>query len=302
MHLPVGELLTLRVEEISPLPVLKLMGVKESDRIGPNIPLLLSSIDEALWKTLLETISRLKISQRDISAFNHLMGKLLQGIYQKGQENIFKTLIDLLGVSWEAKFYRNTGHKKGGQSLEKLLNGDLKGMVSKLLFHERGEAANLKRFVAVIESLQLLNRVTLEQERTIFLPVPFQFPDGLLSIGQLLIHMPQTGEDEPPETQGKRGGKRGKVRITFLLELSHLGPLRVDLSLMGREISGRFLLSTEEALSRVREQISSFTQSLIERGFSIRHLEYECEGPETLKRPLVSQILQTENRNLSLIA
>ena len=71
---------------------------------------------------------------------------------------------------------------------------------------------------------------------------------------------------------------------------------------MEREISGRFVLSTEEALSRVRDQISSFTQNLIEKGFSIGNLEYGCETPETVKRPLVTQILQTENRNLSLMA
>jgi hypothetical protein len=301
-QLTAGETLTLRVEEASPLPILKLLGVKGSDHLEPRVPLLLSSIDEASWKALAEAISRLNISQEDRSAFNRLMGKLLQGIYQKGQENILKTLIDLMGLRWEAKLSRHMGYQKGGQVLERLLRGDLKGMVSKLIFQQRGETADLKRFVAVIESLQLLNRMTMEQERSLFLPVPLQFPDGLLSIGQLLIHMPQNGEDGAPETRGKRGGRHGKVRITFLLELSHLGPLRVDLSLMDREISGRFLLSTEEALSRVRDQISSFTQNLIEKGFSIGHLEYECDTPETVKRPLVTQILQMEDRNLSLIA
>jgi hypothetical protein len=296
------EILTLKVEEISPHPVLKLLGVKASDTHVPSIPLLLSSLDKDLWDTLVKTVSRLKVPQEDITSFRLLMDNLLQGIYRDGQEKLLKTLIDLLGLTWEAKLYRNVSHKKGGQPLERLLKGDLKGILSKLLSHVTEDAADLKRLVKAIENLQLFNRMTLEQQRTLFLPIPLQFQDGLLSVGQLLIYLPQAGEEGSTESKERRGEKRDEVRVSLLLQLSNLGPIRADISLRGKEISGRFLLSSEEALSLVRDRLSTFTRSLIKKGFSILKLECRFEDPEVVKRPLFTHIFEAEDGSLSLVA
>jgi hypothetical protein len=167
------------------------------------------------------------------------------------------------------------------------------------LLAEKGEeAVSLKRLVSTLENLQILNHLGLNQGRKIFLPVPMQFPGGLFTAGQLLIQLPN---ERKHETENKKVGK-DVSRITFLLELSILGPLRADLTIHDRSIEGRFLLTNEEAKSRVEGAIHFLIDRLVESGFSVTFLECYVKEPEIVTESLISEIIPDEGGTLNLFA
>jgi hypothetical protein len=97
-------------------------------------------------------------------------------------------------------------------------------------------------------------------------------------------------------------GGKDVSRITFLLELSILGPLRADLTIHDRSLEGRFLLTNEEAKSRVEGAIHFLIDRLVESGFSVTFLECHVKVPEIVTESLISEIIPDEGGTLNLFA
>lgn len=300
-HVPLreGRVLSLKVEEVSPNPVLKLLGEKISNLGAVNISMILSAIKENLWKSLFEGINQYPLSETDIKQFKQLMNDLSQNLFLKTDPELLRGLIDKSGLGWEAKLRKIVINKTFSQdNLNKLIAEDLKGLGSKLLALMEENEVLLNRFVSTIKNIQLLNHLGLEQESKVFLPIPIQFPDGFFTVGQLLIHLNQRQTDE------HKGGKKDKgfFRISFLLELSNLGPLRSDLTIKEKEIYGRFLLAKEETKLLIEENIPSFISNLQEKGFSVLQLECQIKAPEIVKQSLIKEIIKEEGCTISLVA
>ena len=301
-HIPLreGRILSLRVEETIPIPTLKLLGIKFSDSNAVNISILLSAIKENAWKSTFENIHRCRLPKEALSLFKELMHDLSRGLFLKSTSELLWELIDKSGLNWEAKLRKILLGKKIGRAttLDKLIQGDLKGMSSRYLALKEEDGVFLKKFVSVIKNIQLLNHVGLEQNRKIFLPVPMQFPDGLFTLGQLLIHLPQ--KEEKSDTR-KRINKN-PLRITFLLELSHIGPLRMDFTVNGKDIEGRFLMTKEEIKLLINNNIPSLINTLKDRGFSVCSIECHLKSPEIVKQSLIGEIIHQEGNTISLVA
>jgi len=85
-------------------------------------------------------------------------------------------------------------------------------------------------------------------------------------------------------------------------ELSNLGPLRADLTIKGKEIEGRFLLTKEEAKLLIEKGIPIFVSRLKEKGFSVRSMECHLKDPEIVKQSLIEEIIHQEGNTISLVA
>lgn len=301
-HVPLGEgrILSLRVEETSPIPTFKLHGMKFTRADALNISTILSSIKENIWKTLFEKLGRSGPQQEAPQLFGKLMNGLSKELFSEASPGLLRELIDKSGLSWEAKLKKMllTGEKFGGRLLANTLEGDLKGLASKALGEGEEAGTLLKRFVSTIENFQILNHLSLEQDKKIFLPIPMQFPDGLFTLGQLLIHLPQDGEEGPSKQ------KKGKdvCRITFLLELSNIGPLRADLAIQGKEIEGKFLVASEETKQMIEKSLPFFINRLRDLGFTVKYLECFLQEPRTVTESLLKEIVQEEGHSINLVA
>jgi hypothetical protein len=294
-----GNVLSLKVEETGLLPILKLVGVRPTHTDAVNTTLIVSAIRENLWKSIFEGIHDYGFSRESVSRFHELMDALSSRLFSRSTPELLRGIIDKSGIMWEAKVKNALTHQSIGiDNFNELISGDLKGLMSKLLAAKGEEAVLLERFVSTLENIQILNHLGLEHGRKIFLPVPMQLPGGLFTIGQLLIQLPQRRQDE---TGNKKVGK-DVSRITFLLELSILGPLRADLTIHDRSIEGRFLLTDEEAKSRVEGAIHSLIDRLVKSGFSVNFLECYLKEPEIVTESLIREIIPDEGSTLNLCA
>lgn len=299
-HVPLSEgtVLSLKVEETLQTPVLKVLGIRLTGSDAINISMILSALKENLWKSIYENIDQQGLPQAERAQFRELMDDLSLRLFSKSPPDMLRTLIDKSGLGWEAKLLRAFMNKTiTVDNLNKLIGGDLKGLVSRFLDLNQETGVLLKRFVSTIENIQILNHLGLEQERKIFLPVPIQFADGLFTLGQLLIHLPRKEKDEG----GKQKPDRNVFSITFLLEMSNLGPVRADLAIKGEEIEGRFLLAKEETKSLIENNILSFISNLKDRGFKIRHMDCHFKEPGLIRKSLLNEIVQEEGNTICLV-
>jgi len=294
-----GAILSLKVEGTLPTPVLKVLGIRLTGSDAINISIILSAMKENLWKSIHENIDHQGLPQAERAQFRELMDDLSLRLFLKPAPDMLKTLIDKSGLGWEAKLLRAFMNKTiTGDNLNKLIGGDLKGLVSRFLGLNQGKGVLLRRFVSTIENIQILNHLGLEQEQNIFLPVPIQYSNGLFALGQLLIHLPRKENDEC----GKQRTDKDVFSITFLLELSNLGPVRADLAIKGEEIEGRFLLAKEETKTLIENNIVSFVTNLKDRGFTIHHMDCHLKEPGIIRKSLLNEIVHEEGNTICLVA
>ncbi|MFH2060639.1 MAG: hypothetical protein ABIJ59_17275 [Pseudomonadota bacterium] len=181
-------------------------------------------------------------------------------------------LIDKSGLIMEKKIAQVLLNEKSSidikTALNVLLDQDVKANIFKEWFNSgSGKSDALKTIAAFSESLenfQLLNHRSSETGRYL-LPFPI-FSESAFRFGQLLIN---TGD------KTKSGGKdKDKlITISFLLEMTRLGPLRADFSILKQEITGRFLLCDQDTCDYVRSLIPDLKGQLADREYHVRQIE-----------------------------
>jgi hypothetical protein len=260
--------------------------------------MILSTVKDNLWKTVLENINALDLTREDKVLFKELINDLSMRLFLKPHPDLLRILIDKLGLGWEAKLRKICVQKTiEGNDLSNLISDDLKGLGSKFFAFTGTKDTILHKFISSIENIQLLNHLGMERESKIFIPIPMQFPDGLFNVGQLLIHLDQQKKDAHDEKKGE-----SLYRVSFLLELSNFGPLRADITIRGNEIGGRFLLTNKAAKLILEENIPFLVSNLKEKGFYIQYLECLVKAPETIRQTLIEEIVQHEGCTISLMA
>ena len=300
-HMPLreGSVISLKVEDVHPNPVLKLLGILNENIETINTSIILTGLKKNLWKNIIENIDHCILPNNDKKLFKGLIDDISKNLFLKPNPDLLRELVDKSGIGWEAKLREivtsNTNYSK--ININELITGDLKGFGSKILSLLEGKNDFFERFVSTIKNIQLLNQLGLEHERKIFIPIPFQFPDGLFTIGQLLIHL--------NENKKKDGNEKEKdkdfFKISFLLEMSNLGPLRADLVVRQKQIHGRFLIVEEKAKMIIEKQLPSLIKTLEQKGFVIPHFECHMKKPVEIKDTLIKEIIHKENHNISLV-
>ena len=301
-HMPLreGSVISLKVEEVQPNPVLKLLGTINQSIETINTSMILNGLKENLWKTIFENIDCCILPDKDKKLFKALIDDVSKKLFLKPNPDLLRELVDKSGIGWEAKLKEiitsKTDYSK--TNINELITGDLKGLGSKFISLMEGKSDLFERFVSTIKNLQLLNQFGLEQERKIFIPIPFQFPDGLFTAGQLLIHL---NENKKEDGDGKEKDKEF-FKISFLLEMTRLGPLRADLVVRKKQINGRFLIVEEKAKNIIEKQLPSLIESLEKKGFVILHFDCHIKEPVEIKDTLIKEIIHKEGHNINLVA
>lgn len=301
-HMPLreGSVISLKVEEVHPNPVLKFLGTINENIEKINASMIMNGLKKNLWKTIIENIDHCILPDNDKKLFKELIDDISRKIFLKPNPDLLRELVDKSGIGWEAKLREiitsEANYSKA--NINELMTGDLKGLGSKFVSLMEGQNDLFKKFVSTIKNIQLLNQFGLEQERRIFIPIPVQFPDGLFTIGQLLIHL---HENKKKDGDGKEKDKNF-FRISFLLEMSNLGPLRADLVVRQKQINGRFLIVEEKAKNIIEKQLPSLIKTLEKKGFVIPHFECQMKEPVEIKDTLIKEIIHKDGHNINLVA
>lgn len=300
-HVPLNEgmIISLKVEEVSTNPVLKLLDTKINSPDGVKISSILSGIKGNLWKSLFEGLTNFSNIETEIKQFRKLINDMSQRSFLKSEPDLLKRIIEKSGICWEAKLKNICIQKTmGNDNVNKLAEQDLKGLGLKILSLMDEKEVLLHRFLSTLENIQLLNHMGLEQDKKIFIPMPIQFPDGFFTVGQLLIQLNQKNKGDSEEEKKNNNF----FKISFLLELSNLGPLRSDLTIKEKEIYGRFLLAKEETKLVIEENLPTFINTLGKKGFTVLHMECQIKEPEIVTQPLIKEIIKKEGCTISLVA
>jgi hypothetical protein len=137
------------------------------------------------------------------------------------------------------------------------------------------EAGRLvRRALASLEGLQGENIHRQQQGGGVVIPLPV-IP-GVKS-GEVHLFPP------PPAVEDEGGGAAPDVgrpfRVVFLLHLARLGPVRIDLEGLGRDMRVLFRAARMETVNRIEEGLGGFRQALAGLGLRPVTLEVRPTGP-----------------------
>ena len=299
VHLNEGSTVTLKVEKIYPDPILKLMKIEPGSIDTINSAMILNGIKKNLWKTIIENMDQSPLSTMEKESIKELIKDITEKLLLKPTPESVMESIDKSGIGWENKLKELlTSKTQQPADIQKLLAGDLKGLLSKLMLSTEGRNEHFTRLVSLIENIQLLNHLGFEQDGKIFIPLPLQFSEGHFTVAQLLVQSDKHNNDRRKE----KTKENGFLKISFLLELSSIGPLRADLVVQGKQISGRFLTAKKEVKYTLEKKLSTLIDALKKRGFVIFHMECHVKESRQVKDTLIKEIIREGSYNFNLVA
>jgi hypothetical protein len=297
--LKAGDLLEMKVKELSPVPVLRPMGIRHAEPVAANISVILSALKENLWKSVFEKINAGESSITGKALWDQISKDLPGKLLNEGRpESLFK-MIENSGIFWEAKLKNAAGQKSiDSNQIRQLIDSDLKGSLLRLISVTGGEDLDSLRLLSAMKNIQILDRLGFEQDRKIFLPIPVLLPDGHFIIIQILFQFPLKEKDANENS----AGEKHSLKISVLLELSKLGPIRADFAVKGKRVEGVFKIAVPETLKLVESGIPAFVKSLEDKGLKIQHIGCMLKKPEIVTQPLFLEIIQTADNNINLVA
>jgi len=211
---------------------------------------------------------------------------------------ILPRILENLGLALEKKIGTLvSGSKKNtaGPAMKLLAMQDLKAAILHLISTETKEPAAkpLRGISSALESLQQLN--TQGESSRFLLPFPVLTGD-IFEFGQLFIN---TGE------KGKQGEEKENrvIQIAFLMNMTSLGSVRADFSILKKEITGRFMLEDQSICDYIRSLIPELRQRLLSLDYKAGSIECRVGSkralsPDALVRSMAGP---AESRGLDLV-
>ncbi|MBW1675902.1 MAG: hypothetical protein DRH76_11235 [Deltaproteobacteria bacterium] len=161
---------------------------------------------------------------------------------------------------------------------------------------QKGPLTLLKKSADTMADIQLPNCGGTPEGRTIFLPLAVDFSWGRSTLGQLLIRLPRKDEN-----LGDRKGKARKpYKVTFLLDLLHLGPIRADLQIIDKEIRASFLTARDETRRVLSNSVARFVSILNAKGFLVHDIQCRLNDAETIQESFLKEIYEREGESINL--
>jgi hypothetical protein len=119
--------------------------------------------------------------------------------------------------------------------------------------------------------------------------------DDGLQFGQLLLDLNR-------EAGGEGSAAEKATRLSLLLTLSRLGPLRGDFAIWRKTVNGTFGLADAEAARLVGSELPRLTQALRRIGFSVGRIDCRVLGHATLAgTSLAEELLDAGESGLNLV-
>jgi len=262
----------------------------------PDVLSTLFKTDQPLVSDILEKLA-LQSSRRDDTFLPRLM--------DKGGLLLEKKLAAVLQQQDPASANRVTvSQMQGGQvmgqqgqvlsehQVAKLLDSvmaeDFKGVVLKQALSQgtgtEAKSSGAAGLLQTLESLQLLNTQSGESGRYI-LPFPV-LADAGFTLGQLLVDV---GEDTDTAPEKKM------VRVSLLLDMSRLGPVRADVSILDKAVTGRFLLENEDTCAFVASMVPVLKKQMADIDFQLLQMDCQVAAPADIAPNCLMETLFTGN-------
>ncbi len=170
--------------------------------------------------------------------------------------------------------------------LDRVMAEDFKGAVLKQALSPGmgtdAKSSGAAGLLQTLENLQLLNSQSAESGRFI-LPFPV-LADAGFTLGQLLVDV---GEDKDS------GPEKKMVRVSLLLDMSRLGPVRADVSILDKAITGRFLLEDEETRAFVASLVPVLKKQMADIDFQLLKMDCQVAAPADIAQNCLLETLFT---------
>ncbi len=266
-------------------------------------------IDKADIKNLLMSVS-LKSSKTDVDFLPRLLEK--SGIMMEGK------LADMVKfpASLSTEIYSNpaSDSPKLSSSLNpspappspsSFIQEDIKGAVLNFIANSGFEASEsnslsdihpFKEFVQNLENVQLLNSHLSESGKYI-IPLPF-FSGEQFGFGQLLIDLGKKKQDD----DNGSSKENSLLRISIFLDMTELGPIRADFSVLKNNITGGFQVSDQDTANFFNSMLSELKERLQTHQFNVHKIECRVVELEKLaEKSIINELLKSKEHGFSVI-
>ena len=225
-----------------------------------------------------------------LSALSHtrepVLNDILMGLSLKSDirdDQFLPKILENMGLSFEKKLATGladvSDKKTVAHVIKQLVDQDLKAASLSLSTTENnpGKVSVLKHIADALDNLAQLNVKSGDSGQNqdgarFLLPFPVWREDGF-DFGQFMVDMGKAGT---ANTEKKM------LSISFLLNMTALGPLRADFSLLDKTISGRFLLENQATCDYLTPKISDLRQRLSGIGYQAGSIDCQVARPEQI--------------------
>jgi len=215
-----------------------------------------------------------------------VLNNILKGLSLKSgvrDDQFLPRIIENMGLGFEKKLaagLENAPDEKAvSHEIRQLAGQDLKAAALSLsaVETEPGNAGVLKHITDALDAVSQLNvksgDVGQNQDGARFLiPFPVWRGDGF-DFGQLMVDMGKAGTSST---------EKKMLSISFLLNMTALGPLRADFSILDKTIAGRFLLENQVTCDYLISKISDLRQRLSGIGYQAGNIDCRVARPEQI--------------------
>ncbi len=237
------------------------------------------TISDLLFAT---SLSKTRNLSRLFSGKEAALEKIFSALSLKSDvpdKDFLPKLLSFGGLLFEKKM-ASVLETKGVASFRELLpqivQQDAKGAALEALhqaIEKEASSSGRAGFSDTIESVQIVNSHTSESGRY-FLPFPIADPQGF-RLGQLFVDL--GGKQEKDQENNRKN-----IKIAFLLEMSQIGHVRADFSILDRAITGRFLFENTEACAYADSMIPRLKEGLAKAGFHAAAIDCVVAKPREI--------------------
>lgn len=309
-HLPLqpGQKILLRVTRAGAQPEFQIVETKEGEwfKFPSNaLKMMGKSGPYSILSRLLKTLSDsnpAKIDASGAEAFKRLehLLKSMKDPSGHPDRNTVKSFISKSGLTWENKLLSMLLSEKSlpKEVVQRLIAGDLKALsmaaTQNSADEDGGWVTEIRAYLDSLERLQLLNSQVSKESGRYLIPLPTSFDENI-RFGQMLI-------DLGKESGADADKKNRVVRVSLLLEMSNLGHLQVDLSILENSITGMLSVENETVHTLIRAHIPELTEKLQKSGFHVYDISCCQVNPQTLSTAsLTDRLMGDCNGLLSII-
>jgi hypothetical protein len=301
--LPKNTLLTMMVfGEKGQQPCFRVMNIQAPGTCSVNPAAIRGALAQNLWGNLAAAAAGEPDLSGDRSRLAALLRQVTRTIPDQPGPAGMKSFVQDAGLSFENKLFQALSSGKATPaSLENLLNGDVKGLISRMLGDVKEGATPLKGLYNALEQIQLLNLHGGQETGKLFVPIPLQFQDGTWGLAQILFYLPSYCEQESPR-QKNDSEQKAVCSVTLVMTLSRLGTIRADLKLTEMTLQGGFQVDRPDTLEKIEPQLPLLTRTLESRGIDVDAFTCRLVKSSDLKTDLISEIISQEGSSVCFVA
>jgi len=204
------------------------------------------------------------------------------------------------GLLWENKLKQWATSQKNmsAERFKKLIQQDLKALTLDNYHSIQDDQIDIKlgleQMIEQIEQWQLLNHKTLTEHGKLYFMLPLQF-DNMFHTGELLIDV----------SDMRKGGKESSasmLKTVLLLKMSRIGPVKIEATLLQRQLRIEYWLSRQETIDLFIQNESILSEALAIHGIIVQLSQYHLKDAKELNEMSLLHDISRKSQHLSTFA